>query len=200
MARRRSYHHGALREALVEAALEIVEEEGLEALTLRGVAARAKVSHAAPAHHFATLKALRTELARVAFVRFDAAMTDARAAAAKTPAAQLRAAGIGYLAFARANPGLFKLMFSDTLLDWSEPDFAAAANAAFAQLIEISGPAADAAGAKTDKERREIVKLIWASAHGYAHLVIESRMQYLEPEAAAGRYTPPDIAKVLLGK
>jgi len=197
-AKPRAYHHGSLREALIAAALEILEEEGLEGLTLRGVAARAKVSHAAPAHHFPTLKALRTELGRVAFERFGRAMADARASAPDDPEAQLRAAGEGYLGFARANPDLFKLMFSDALLDCDEPGYDTAAQSAFAQLIEISTPAIRALGCTSAAEQTEIIKMVWSVAHGYAHLVIEQQMRKLEPEAdVTGAYALPDIAAIL---
>jgi len=56
---RRGYHHGNLREALIEAGTEILDEDGLEALSLRACAKRAGVSHAAPQHHFGNLEGLR---------------------------------------------------------------------------------------------------------------------------------------------
>jgi len=197
-AKPRTYHHGALREALLGAALEIIEEDGLEALTLRGVAARANVSHAAPAHHFPTLRALRTALGEIGFQRFGAAMSEARAGAPHTPEDQLRAAGVGYLSFARANPGLFKLMFTDSLIECDDPAYVHSAGSAFTQLIEISMPAAHALGYETEAERTEIIKLVWAVAHGYAHLVIERQMRNLEPQAhASGDYTPPDLSAIL---
>lgn len=197
-AKPRSYHHGALREALLAAALDILEEEGLEGLTLRGVAARANVSHAAPAHHFPSIKALRTALGEIAFFKFGDAMTAARTAAEKTPEAQLRAAGVGYLTFARAHPGLFKLMFSDSLIDCDDPAYVESAGAAFAQLVEISMPAAEALGYTSESERVEIIKLVWSVAHGYAHLVLEQQMRKLEPLAdASGEFTPPDLAAIM---
>jgi len=101
MAKKAGYHHGNLRAALLKAALGILEQDGLSALTLRKVAAKARVSHAAPAHHFPTLKSLETALAAIAFERFRDAMAAARADAPKDPAAQINAAGDGYLTFAR---------------------------------------------------------------------------------------------------
>src|SRR5580693_1952121 len=76
-----SYHHGALREALLEAAEKIVRREGVNELTLRAVARAAGVSHAAPAHHFKDLSALLTELAIVGFRR----MRDYMGRAAREP-------------------------------------------------------------------------------------------------------------------
>ena len=84
-------------EALLAAALDLLEEDGLDKLSLRRVAARVGVSHAAPAHHFPTMRSLQTALATIGFVRFDAAMREARDAASPDPMAQLRAAERGYL-------------------------------------------------------------------------------------------------------
>src|SRR6202451_1044198 len=71
------YHHGALRDALLEAAERVLEREGLSGLTLRAVAREAGVSHAAPTHHFGDLTGLVSELAAVGYRQFNAAMTAA---------------------------------------------------------------------------------------------------------------------------
>src|SRR6202044_2986503 len=68
------YHHGALREALLEAAELVLERDGLAGLTLRAVAREAGVSHAAPTHHFGDLSGLFSELAAIGFQQFNAAM------------------------------------------------------------------------------------------------------------------------------
>ncbi|MBI2255448.1 MAG: WHG domain-containing protein [Proteobacteria bacterium] len=190
MARKTSYHHGNLRAALLKAALEILEREGLAGLTLRKVAARARVSHAAPAHHFPTLKALETALATIAFERFRDAMATARAAAANDAAAQISAAGEGYLTFARENPALFRLMFVESQLDWSDAALKEAATASFQQLVEITAPFADQLGLASEADRAELQRLVWANAHGFAHLYIDGKM----PADAKA----PDLARFLM--
>ena len=190
MARKASYHHGNLRAALLAAALGILEADGLQALTLRKVAAKARVSHAAPAHHFPNLKALLTALAIIAFQRFADAMATARKGVKKDPASQIRAAADGYLAFARANPALFRLMFQEGQLDWSNAELKQAAAASFQHLVEITAPLAEQLGLKTQAERQELEKLVWSSAHGFAHLYTDGKMQH--------DATPPDIARFLL--
>jgi AcrR family transcriptional regulator len=189
MAKKAAYHHGDLRQALLDAALAILEQEGLPGLTLRKVAARAGVSHAAPAHHFPNMQALATALATIAFDRFTASMAKARARAKPDPAAQVRAAGRGYLAFAELNPALFRLMFSAGDLAWDNPELDRAGAAAFAQLQGISAPFADHLGLKSDADRRELERLIWSSVHGFAHLAIDGKMT-----SAGG---PPDLARFL---
>lgn len=190
MGKKAAYHHGNLRAALLEAALTLLEREGLPGLTLRKVAALAGVSHAAPAHHFPNLQALSTALAAIAFDRFTTAMAKARARAKPEIGAQVRAAGRGYLAFARANPALFRLMFSEGDLDWENADLKQSAAAAFQQLQAISAPFADHLGLKTEADRRELERLIWSSAHGFAHLAIDGKI------ADAGG--PPDVARFLM--
>ncbi len=112
-----SYHHGDLRESLLAAAETLLEEGGVPALTLRAVARAAGVSHAAPAHHFGDLTGLLSELAAVGFMRLGAAFDAAMDGAGSAPSARLTAMGKAYVAFARAYPGLFVLMFRSERLD-----------------------------------------------------------------------------------
>ena len=121
-----SYHHGALREALIRSAREILESEGYEALTLRAAARRAGVSQAAPYNHFADKAALLASIAALGFKEFAAAMRQEMSAAGD-PQARLNATGIAYVAFATSNPGLFKLMFGSSVHQSSgNPDLDAA--------------------------------------------------------------------------
>src|ERR1700743_2077621 len=104
------YHHGALHDALLEAAERGLERDGLAGLTLRAVAREAGVSHAAPTHHFGDLTGLVSELAAIGFRQFNAAM-----AAACTPDTPYPGKGMArakaYVAYAEAHPGMYGLMF-----------------------------------------------------------------------------------------
>src|SRR5438477_10910250 len=104
------YHHGALRDALLQAAERVLERNGLAGLTLRAVAREAGVSHAAPTHHFGDLTGMVSELAAVGFRQFNAAM-----AAACTPDTPYPGKGLArakaYIAYAQAHPGMYGLMF-----------------------------------------------------------------------------------------
>ncbi len=171
-----SYHHGSLRAALLEAATDILENEGLEALSLRKVAAKVGVSHAAPAHHFPAMRDLLTGIAAIGYERFDEALRSERARSAPDPVSQLRAAERGYMAHARAHPALFRLMFTETLLDWDNPVLQMPARAARAQLTEICAPAADKHGLRTEEERLELEQLVWAQIHGKAHLFMDRKL------------------------
>jgi AcrR family transcriptional regulator len=197
-ARRPTYHHGNLREALVESALAILEERGLEALTLRGVAARANVSHAAPAHHFPSLRDLLTALASIGFARFAESMRAERAASTPEPAAQMRAAERGYRSFAEANPGLFRLMFTSELLDPAEPTWVAHAKDAYRHLVEICAPAADHLGLSEPGDRAELERLVWSQVHGRAHLGVDGRLPAPGADCAPAT-TPLDMAALIFG-
>jgi len=128
-------------------------------------------------------------LAAIAFERFRDAMAAARADAPKDPAAQINAAGDGYLTFARENPALFRLMFVESQLDWSDVALKEAATESFQQLVEITAPFADQLGLTTDADRAELQRLVWANAHGFAHLYIDGKM----PKDAKA----PDLARFL---
>jgi AcrR family transcriptional regulator len=191
------YHHGDLRNALLKAGLDILEEEGLTGLSLRAVAARAGVSRSAPAYPFGNLKGLLTALVTIAYIRFAAAMADERSQSARDPVEQMRAAARGYIAFARRNPALFRLMFSSVQVDGDNAEWLKASGAAHQHLVDISRPAADLLGARTDAERQEIANLVWTSTHGYAHLLVDGRMTApngAEPDP------PPDITQFLFGR
>lgn len=182
----RRYHHGELRAALLAAAEEELSAHGVEGFTLRGCAKRAGVSHAAPSHHFADANALLTELARIGFERFAAAMTERAMDAGAGPRDRLTAAGLGYVAFAAANPALFGLMFASARPDFSNAALNQAASAAFQTLID----AVEAARAPQGGGRPELMidaTAAWAMAHGLAGLLLTGRSNLLAQAEGASR-------------
>src|SRR5260370_40869028 len=118
--RSEAYHHGALRDALLEAAESILIREGIQGLTLRASAREAGVSHAAPKNHFGDVSGLLSELAALGFDRLSASML-AETNDGQKPSERMRAIGRGYVDFARTNPALFLLMFLSERLDFSRP-------------------------------------------------------------------------------
>jgi AcrR family transcriptional regulator len=176
--RKDSYHHGALREALLEAAEKIVRREGVNALTLRAVARAAGVSHAAPAHHFKDLSALLTELAIVGFRRFRAYLERAGAEPDRKPWYAARA----YVSFAMENPGLFLIMFRSENLDAKNAALDEERVSAFASLVRDRG-----IGNKNPSlEELGTVTAGWALAHGFAMLYIDGRLKRIFNQAPPG--------------
>lgn len=183
------HHHGALRRALLDAVAElVVEGGGPEAVSLRECARRAGVSHSAAAPHFGDKRGLLTAFAAEGLDRLRVAMEEAVAAeAGPSAAARLAATGRGYLAFATANPGHFRIMFRTDLLDREDAALRAAGEASFAPLLlamrALHPGVADAA-------LRERLALAWSAVHGFATLRAEG--------AGAGLLTEPAVPEGLL--
>ncbi len=180
------YHHGALRDALLEAAERVLERDGLAGLTLRAVAREAGVSHAAPTHHFGDLTGLLSELAAIGYRQFSAALA---AAAISANAADH---GLGrahaYLRFAQAHPGLYGLMFRTERLDMSRPSLHEAANASFAGLAGAIGASRHeqiSATALSLDQAAAIVR-VWALVHGFATLLLDGRLSDVLSRSPAG--------------
>ncbi len=168
-----AYHHGDLREALVQAGIEILEEKGLEALTLRETARRAGVSHAAPYHHFADKHAL---LAGVAHRGFEILRNEmaARTIGADSASNGLRGFGIGYAAFAEHHPSLFRLMYSQQRFT---PDAQGEEDRATTGVYpEMIDGICQATGCTPD-EARFVGVLLWSTMHGLAMLWQEGQLQ-----------------------
>ena len=171
----RPYHHGALRAALLDAGERELAEAGPEAFSLRRVARRAGVSHAAPAHHFGDVGGLLTALAGRGFERL-LALADRRAAAAGPGAEErLMAYGLAYMDFAREHTALFRLCFASTRIDPKAPVFEGPANAAFTRLAELVGEARGRAPFGPPPAMAETYR-IWAVAHGMADLMASRRI------------------------
>lgn len=164
------YHHGDLARALLRATGELIEEEGLEAFTLRACARRAGVSHAAPAHHFRDRAGLLSAYAATVFRDMTAQGQARIAAVGANPYARLKAVGLSYIDFAIQRPGAFRLVFRCESLDKDNPVLREASDECFALL-------ADVVGSLTPPERRSQVflysMLAWSVVHGFAHLWLE---------------------------
>lgn len=108
----RRYHHGDLRRAVIETALDMLREEKNWQFTLREVARRAGVSHAAPYKHFPDKAALLVELAMIGFDRLRESLSAAKAEAPTTLLEEMASVSRAYVAFGMDNPALYRLMFS----------------------------------------------------------------------------------------
>lgn len=174
-----SYHHGSLREALLEAAERILERDGIGGLTLRAAAREAGVSHAAPKNHFGDLSGLLSELAAVGFERFVATML-AGVRDGDPRDARMAAIGRGYVAFARTYPGLFLLMFRSERLDVNRPALRAAIDASARVL---SGMIGESRGEKVESTltlpQAASIVAAWSLVHGFAMLLLDGRLKGL---------------------
>jgi AcrR family transcriptional regulator len=166
------HHHGALRRALLDAVAEIVLETGPEAVTLRECARRAGVSHSAAAPHFGDKRGLLTAFVTEGSQRLRASMDAAvaRLPPGAPPDAVLAATGRGYLDFAAANPGHFRLMFRTDQVDTADAAWRAAGEATWAPLADAM---AALAPGLPEPEVKARLALCWAAVHGAAALRAE---------------------------
>jgi len=178
LAQGRPYHHGDLKAALLAEAEQILEREGIQALTLRAAARAVGVSHAAPANHFGDLTGLLSELAAVGFNRFGATLADAMEAAGEDPRVRIAAMGRAYVGFARTYPRLFALMFRSERLDLTRPALRAAIDAARLALHTAVVARAPGKASPPLKTAAQIAAL-WSLVHGFAMLLLDGRLDGL---------------------
>jgi AcrR family transcriptional regulator len=164
----RAYHHGDLRQALIETAEALLAERGPAGFTLRECARRAGVSVAAPAHHFGNMTGILTAIATLGFQELAAAMERAAAESDGTPHGQLRAIGRAYVTYAFNQPHRFRVIFGRLPLDKTDSALAAAGARAFGVLASTIA-ALPGRGTQNDGD----VALAWSAVHGFATLALD---------------------------
>ncbi len=176
MRRPKPYHHGHLREVLLQAAIQLIAEVGPAAFTLREVARRAGVSHNAPYRHFPDREDLLAAVAAQGFRELNAAMSEA---ANKQPNAlgQLKHAGVAYVEFALRRPEHFTVMFDAPVSRRKTPDSAEAADQAFGTLMKLVKSSQDE-GRLPSGDLRQLSLLAWSMVHGIAKLATARRLPY----------------------
>jgi len=179
----RPYHHGDLKNALVTAAREILEKKGLSALSLRAVARRAGVSHAAPYRHFPNHEALLAELVGEGFAELK---NDIAAAGARPgdKADRITAMGAAYMRFVARRPALSRLMFGSQLAN--REAFPQLEQAADGIALEIGNALGDSA----------LGLAVWGCVHGLAMLVLENVIDL--GQRRSGLDVLPSRAEILL--
>lgn len=166
---RRGYHHGNARNALLAAAADLLEKVGAAGLSLRQLAEHAGLSRQAPYNHFDNKEALLAELVRDGFDQLAKSLATGRDPKSRNALAR---AADAYICRAQEAPALFRLMFSQELVDLSRfPPAARAGAAAFDELKQIV-----AAFAPADRVG-ELSLAAWSLVHGYATLCIEIALE-----------------------
>jgi AcrR family transcriptional regulator len=180
---RQPYHHGDLKNALIAAGVEILSKEGVSGLSLRKVALRAGVSHAAPYAHFADKPALIAAISTEGFERLYRAIADAVAKHAGDPAGQLVAGCWAYVNFALSDPDHFKVTLSGVVEKEEEhPAFVAVSKKSFALVVEIVR-ACQAAGVLRPGSEESTAVAVWSLMHGFVSLLLENQI----PRSVRGR-------------
>ena len=168
----RPYHHGDLRRAVIETAMGMLDEEKGWQFTLREVARRAGVSHAAPYKHFPDKAALLVEMALLGFDRLREALEAAKHRRPTSVRDELVAIARAYVRFGTANPALYRLMFSAKTEKTAEVHLNERAIAAFGVVIELL-KRGQAEGVLRKRDVRGQGAGCWAQVHGITLLTID---------------------------
>jgi AcrR family transcriptional regulator len=195
----RPYHHGALRDELIAAAEAIILERGVEGFTLREAARRAGVSPAAPAHHFGDASGLLTEVARLGFIEFEAALRAADARGGDDPARRLYEQGLAYVEFALRQPARFQLMFQNGKCDFTDPSLRRDAGGAFLVLEDaIRAVFAIAPHAPLTEAAQGALMAAWSLVHGFAHLALAGELSGAGARPGVGAGDPLRLLSLAL--
>jgi AcrR family transcriptional regulator len=181
MRRPKPYHHGHLREALLQAAIQLIAEVGPAGFTLREVARRAGVSHNAPYRHFPQQKDLLAAVAAQGFRELNQAMLDA-AKHHRNSVARLKRAGLAYVEFALERPEHFTVMFDvPPASTHDDPCDAQAAEQAFGTLLGFVKQCLDE-GRLPAGDVHQLALLAWSMVHGIAKLATAKRLPFESKE------------------
>ncbi|MFF4270824.1 TetR/AcrR family transcriptional regulator [Streptomyces sp. NPDC001536] len=192
-ASRRPYHHGDLRRAVLTAALDVIAADGPSTLSLRDLARRAGVSHAAPAHHFGDRTGLLTAIAAEGFGLLATALREAP---------DLKEAGVRYVRFAREHPAHFQVMFAPGLLRADDLELTTAralAGDALREAVSAVHPeSGHSEGSRPQGshgiEPRLAGVAAWSLAHGFATLLLGHNL-----DGPVGDQDPEEVFRTLAG-
>ena len=203
MTAKKNYHHGDLRKKLLETALEIISEHGLEKVSMRGLGQRIGVSRTAPYRHFADKSALLCAIAEQGHQKLTSVLINANKKLLDDPLTRLTNTGIGYVEFAVANPVHYRIMFGNEILENKRtPELVKAAENSFNELLYAVKACQDEKLIKPINPYI-IANTLWSLTHGISMLLIDGQIQsanafkgmpaMLQPDIEAGKV---DVRKI----
>ncbi|MBK4215855.1 TetR/AcrR family transcriptional regulator [Paracoccus caeni] len=182
---RRSYHHGNLRQALVDATAALVEEIGPQGFTLTEAARRAGVSPAAPYRHFKGREELLEEVARQGFLEFAERLEAAFDNGRPSVLTAFMRMGHAYLDFARDRPGYYMAMFEAGISIAGNSELTIASERALGVLIKAAEALASHLDTDARPPARMIANHVWAMSHGVVELFSRGKPGARSPVAPA---------------
>jgi AcrR family transcriptional regulator len=191
-----SYHHGDLKNALIAAGADVLAREGVAALSLRRVAQKAGVSHAAPYAHFADKQALIAAISSEGFRRLYDALGECARKYAREPVRLLVESAWVYVQFALESPDQFKVTMSGVLeREKDYPEFVALSHQTFERLVAITA-ACQQGGVLRDGPPELMAVSTWGAVHGMVSLLLEQQL----PSTVRERYSPAEILLFILSQ
>ena len=178
MPKKKTYHHGDLKNALIKAGVDILAKEGVSGLSLRKVASKAGVSHSAPYSHFADKQALIAAISTEGFRQLYERVSAVAEEFKTKPFRQLVEVAWAYIQFALDDRDRFKVMFSGILEKEREyPEFVAEAQRNF-QLVKMIVEANQAAGVLRSGPSDLVALSAWGIIHGFVMLLLEGQISH----------------------
>ncbi|MBI5352539.1 MAG: TetR/AcrR family transcriptional regulator [Chloroflexi bacterium] len=187
MPKKKTYHHGDLKNALIKAGVEILAKDGMGGLSLRKVASRAGVSHAAPYAHFADKQALIAAISTEGFRQLYTRISSVAEEYKNKPSMQLIEVAWAYVQFALDDRDRFKVMFSGVLEKEKEyPEFVEESQRNF-QLVKMIVEANQASGMLRSGPSDLVALSAWGIIHGFIMLLLEGQISHTVLERASLR-------------
>jgi len=165
----KTYHHGDLRNTLIETSLKLIEGKGVRALTLREIGSRAGVSRMAAYRHFANKSDLLGAICDAGFNRFVEVLTAARESAKATFQDRLSRMGLAYVRFAAEHPAHYEVMFGSGSDQIGHEHWRQSGVQAFG-LLEQTIREGQASGDVAPGDSRELASIVWSTVHGISML------------------------------
>ncbi len=170
------YHHGDLRNALLQAGEQLLVAKGAAALSLREVAKSAGVSHTAPYRHFKSKAELLQALAQTGFEQLQQVLEDSVAKAVRDPVQKMIEAGVAYVRLVVRNPEVTRLMFGGMVAVERSDEYSKASDAAMNTLVAVIEEGIKV-GAFRNRDPRELAMVAWTSMHGLSMLLLSGSIE-----------------------
>ena len=190
------YHHGDLRRALIQAGVELLRTEKAEALTLREVARRAGVSHAAPYRHFSDKQALLHAIAKEGFELLRAQLAATAAERVSAPIVRLKKLLKAYVSFGRMHPHHTQVMFGSGA-QAKPADLGALALETFNVLARAVAEAMPGAGTRASDSAPAMALTLWAQAHGLLALAEHVDFSHVVPGADSAALVDESLDRIV---
>lgn len=177
MAKKQTYHHGDLRQALLDAAIALLQKKDVQSLSLRQVAREAGVSHTAPYRHFEDKEALLGAIAEEGFIEFGSYLQSAVDQTPNQPVECLMAAGVAYIRYALDYPTHFRIMFSHFPSGEStDSSLHKTSTSTFQILVNIILAGQIAQVMRSDQAAEFLALGKWSFVHGVAMLLLDGML------------------------
>jgi AcrR family transcriptional regulator len=201
MTSKKTYHHGDLRQALIDTAIALIAEQGIKNWSLREVARRIGVSHTAPYRHFVDRDALLAAVGEKGFQELCEHLQETLAKIPNKPDERLQAIGIAYVQYAIAHPCEYEVMFRYSPKDENQyPALTEAGAKAFALLVDAIALGQEASVFRQENPR-ELALVAWSLVHGLSMLAIDGQLKILESKTieAIASFTTQMLNRGLVG-